>query len=185
MDDARIIELYWQRNETAVRETKAKYGRRCYAIAYNILHDRSDAEECENDTYMDAWNSMPPHKPTALAAFLGAITRRVALDTWRKKTAEKRGGDLTVSLGELEECIPSGKDIDERLTAASLAASINTFLYTLPETECNVFVRRYWHFDSIGSICARYGFGQSKVKMMLLRTREKLQAHLEKEGVFV
>ena len=185
MDDARIIELYWQRSETAVRETKTKYGRRCYQIAYNILHDRSDAEECENDTYMDAWNSIPPHKPTALAAFLGAITRRIALDRWRKRNAQKRGGDLTVSLGELEECIPSEKDMDTRITAASLAASINGFLYTLPEAECNVFVRRYWHFDSIGSICARYGYRQSKVKMMLQRTREKLQAHLEKEDIFV
>ena len=185
MDDERIIDLYWQRKEAAIAETKAKYGRRCYAIAYNILHDRSDAEECENDTYMDAWNSMPPHKPTALAAFLGAITRRISLDKWRRKSAQKRGGEFVLSLNELEECIPDGKSIDDRITTANLAEVLNAFLYTLPETECNVFLRRYWHFDSIGTICARYGFGQSKVKMMLLRTREKLLTYLEKEGIFV
>lgn len=185
MDDERIIDLYWQRKEAAITETKAKYGRRCYAIAFNILHDRSDAEECENDTYLDAWESMPPHKPTALSAFLGAITRRISLDKWRKKSAKKRGGEFTVSLEELEECIPGGKSMDEQISAESLAETINAFLYTLPETECDVFLRRYWYFDSIGSICVRYGFGQSKVKMMLLRTREKLQTHLEKEGFFV
>ena len=185
MDGERIIDLYWQRKEAAITETKAKYGRRCYAIAYNILHDRSDAEECENDTYLDAWESMPPHKPTALSAFLGAITRRISLDKWRRKTAQKRGGEFTVSLEELEACIPDGKGIDEQLSTENLAETINAFLYTLPETECDVFLRRYWHFDSIGSICTRYGFGQSKVKMMLLRTREKLQTHLEKEGFFV
>ncbi|MBQ9132967.1 MAG: sigma-70 family RNA polymerase sigma factor [Clostridia bacterium] len=185
MDDERIIDLYWQRKEAAITETKAKYGRRCYAIAYNILHDRSDAEECENDTYLDAWESMPPHKPTALSAFLGAITRRISLDKWRRKTAQKRGGEFAVSLEELEACIPDGKGIDEQLSTESLAETISAFLYTLPETECDVFLRRYWHFDSIRSICARYGFGQSKVKMMLLRTREKLQTHLEKEGFFV
>ena len=185
MEDERIIELYRERNEEAIAASKAKYGRKCYAIAYNILHDRSDAEECENDTYMAAWNSIPPRNPTALSAFLVAITRRISLDKYRRKHAAKRGGELALSLSELEECIPNGKNIDDRLQAESLAKTISAFLRTLPEPECNVFIRRYWHFDSIGSICARYGYGQSKVKMMLLRTREKLQTYLEKEGIFV
>ena len=185
MDDQTIIDLYWQREEVAITETKAKYGRRCYAIAYNILHDRSDAEECENDTYLGAWRSIPPHKPTALAAFLGAITRQLSLDKWREKNAQKRGGELTISLNELEECIPDGKGIDDAITAMSLGKTISAFLRTLPEVERCVFLRRYWYFDSVGAICARYGFGQSKVKMMLHRTREKLLTYLEKEGIFV
>ena len=185
MDDERIIDLYWHRKEAAITETKAKYGRRCYSIAYNILHDRSDAEECENDTYLGAWNSMPPHKPTALSAFLGAITRQLSLDKWREKKAQKRGGEIVLSLDELEECIPDAKSIDDAITAIGLGKMISAFLRTLPETERCVFLRRYWYFDSISAICARYGFGQSKVKMMLLRTREKLAEHLEKEGIFV
>ncbi len=186
MDDEKIIALYWQRKETAVRETKIKYGRYCYSIAQNILGDREDAEECENDTYLDAWKSMPPAKPRVLSVFLGTITRRIALDRWRCRTAAKRGnGESVLSLCELEECIPAEQTIGDRLDTAQLAEHISVFLRALPEAESNVFLRRYWYCDSVDAICHRYGFGKSKVKMMLLRTREKLRAHLEKEEIFI
>lgn len=186
MNDEKIIALYWQRDENAISETKAKYGRYCYSIAYNILHNSEDAEECENDTYLDAWDCIPPHRPNCFSVFLGTITRRISLDKWRRKNADKRGGGETVvSLGELEECIPSGMSIDCEISANELAVLITEFLRTLPESECNVFLRRYWHFDSVEEICKRYGYGKSKVKMILLRARQKLLAHLEKEGIFI
>jgi len=186
VEDARIVELYWQRDEAALEETQAKYGRYCYGIAMQILHNSEDAAECENDTYLRAWHSIPPHRPRELSAFLGAITRRLSLDKWRYSHADKRGGSqVAVSLHELEECIPDGKAVDETLAAQELAAILSSFLRGLPRTECDVFLRRYWYFDSIEAIGLRYGFGQSKVKMMLKRTRDRLLVRLEKEGVMV
>lgn len=185
MDDERIIELYWQRNENAISETKAKYGKYCYSIAYNILKSNEDAEECENDTYLEAWNSVPPQKPKILSAYLGTITRRKSIDKWRKKTAEKRGGGFQLSLDELENYLSDDKGICDEIIAEEMAKKISEFLRTLPEKECNVFLRRYWYFDSITEICNRYGYGQSKVKMMLKRTREKLFSYLEKEGMLI
>ncbi len=186
MDDEKIINLYWQRDESAISETKLKYGKFCYTIAYRVLHNNEDAEECENDTYLEAWNSMPPQKPSVLSAFLGTITRRKSVDKWRKKMADKRGsGEYELSIYELENCIPDQKSIDEQLAVEELAKIISSFLRELPETERNVFLRRYWYFDSIKEICEKYGFGQSKVKMMLMRTRQKLLACLEKEGIIV
>lgn len=186
MDDERIIALYWARSEDAIKETRNKYGRYCYAIAYKILGNESDAEECESDAYFAAWNSIPPAKPTALSVFLGAITRRLSLDRWRRRYAEKRGGgEIVLSLCELEECIPSGKSIDETIEEKELSAAISDFLRQLPQAESSVFIRRYWYFDSVSDIAGRYGFGESKVKMMLKRTREKLLVYLKKEGIFV
>lgn len=186
MVDDKIVELYWQRDERAIRETRMKYGRYCYSIAYNILHNTEDAQECENDTYLGAWNSMPPQRPSQLSSFLGAISRRVSLDRWRRKSAAKRGGGETaLSMTELEECIPSGKSIEESIDTARLAELISLFLQTLPDDESMVFLRRYWYFDSIDMICKRFGYGESKVKMILFRTRQKLLECLEKEGVFV
>ncbi len=186
MEDERILTLYEKRSETAIRETKKKYGRYCHSIAFGILRSREDAEECENDAYLDVWKSIPPEKPRSLAVYLGSITRRIALDRQRKQNAAKRGGGETVlSLSELDECIPGSMSIDETLSEKALASMLSSFLYTLSETECNVFLRRYWYFDSIKEICARYDFGESKIKSMLMRTREKLRVYLEKEGIFV
>ncbi len=183
MDDEKIINLYWQRDEKAISVTKEKYGKFCYTIAYRILHNREDAEECENDTYLDAWNSMPPQKPSVLSSFLGTITRRKSIDKWRKKNAGKRGGgEYEISIYELENSIHDEKTFDEQLEVEELAKIISLFLRGLPPIERNVFIRRYWYFDSIKEICERCDFGQSKVKTMLLRTRQKLISHLEKEG---
>lgn len=186
MEDSKIVALYWARDEEAIRQTPIKYGRYCYAIAYSILHSREEAEECENDTYLDAWRSMPPHKPQLLSAFLGKITRRISLDKWRRSTAEKRGGgEVSLSLSELTDCISDSKIIDENLQADELAKLIDAFLRTLPHAERSVFLCRYWYFDTVADIAKQFGFGQSKVKTMLLRTRRKLKTYLEKEGITI
>ena len=186
MDDEKIVALYWARNENAIKETQKKYGKYCYSIAYQILGNGSDAEECESDTYFAAWQSIPPAKPSLLSVFLGAITRRLSLDRLRKRHADKRGGgSAEISLWELEECIPSGKSIDDEIEEQVLSAAISDFLRKLPEAEASVFIRRYWYFESVSEIAARYGFGESKVKMTLKRTRDKLLVYLEKEGIFI
>ena len=186
MDDSNIIALYWQRDEAAIAETKAKYGRYCFAIAQNILSDRADAEECEADTYLEAWNKIPPAKPNALSAFLGKITRALAIDRWRRNRAQKRGGgEAELSLEELAECVPDRSSVEEAIGAAELARVISAFLRELPEEECSLFLRRYWYFDSVDALCRRYGMGASKVKMRLLRTREKLRKHLEQEEIIL
>ena len=186
MEDKAIVELYWQRQERAISETKTKYGAYCSAIAWRILNDALDAEECVNDTYLGAWNAMPPHRPTSLNTFLGKITRNLSLKRWRARSAVKRGsGEVTLSLDELEECIPSADSAQEHLEAAELARMLDTFLGGLSEDDRRMFVCRYWYFDSVGDIADRFGFGQSKVKMSLKRTRDKLAIYLEQEGVNV
>ena len=186
MDDKNIIELYRKRDEKAIEETDAKYGNYIYSISYNILRDREDSEECRNDTYLDTWHSIPPAYPNALSAFLATIARRISIDMLRCRKAEKRGGGETLlSMSELDECIPSGKTIDEELDNARLAEVLSNFLSSLPTVECDVFMRRYWYFDTIEEICLGYGFGKSKVKTMLMRTRRKLLSYLEKEGFFI
>ncbi|MGN1111406.1 MAG: RNA polymerase sigma factor [Oscillospiraceae bacterium] len=184
MDDKEIVELYWTRNEAAIGETAARYGRFCYSIAYNILGNNEDAEESVNDTYLDAWNSIPPHRPSVLSAFLGKITRRVSIDRWRKHNAQKRGGgQFTLALDELEECISGGKSVEQAVEAKLLSDVVNSFVKSLPDTERSVFLCRYWYMDSVESIAKEFGFSQSKVKSMLYRTREKLRARLVKEGL--
>ena len=183
MEDEKILALYHARDERAITQTKIKYGKYCRTIAYRILRDIEDAEECENDTYFDAWRAIPPHEPPVFSVFLGMIARRIAIDKLKKKMATRRGaGEALLSLAELDECISDGKSIDEALCEKELAAVISRFLRALDEEECNVFLRRYYHFDTIFEISRRYDFSEGKVKMMLLRTREKLAAYLEKEG---
>lgn len=186
MEDNQIVALYWQRSERAISETAGKYGKYCYTIAYNILYNNEDADESVNDTYMGAWNSMPPNKPDILSAFLGKITRNIALNKWRRKNAQKRGeGQVAVALDELTECIPAGEQVEEKIEAMELARTIDVFLAGLKETERRVFVCRYWYLDPITEICKQFGYSESKVKSMLFRIRNKLQAHLEKEGIFI
>ena len=184
MDDQQIVELYWARDEEAIRHTADRYGQYCYAIAYNILSVREDSEECVNDTYLDAWNSMPPHRPNVLSAFLGKITRRIAIDRWREGRAQKRGGgEMALALDELSECIASQSDVTREVETLEVAAGVQKFLNTLPDTERRIFVRRYWHMESVASLAARFGYGQSRVKSMLHRTRAKLRRYLEEEGL--
>ena len=184
MDDTQIVELYWARKESAIEETEAKYGSYCRSIAGNILQNQDDAEECVNDTWLGAWNSMPPHRPSVLSTFLGKLTRRISIDKWRRTTAKKRGdGQLPLVLSELEDCISDGKSIEEETERKLLAEVIAAFIKSLPETEQKVFLCRYWYMDSVSSIATRFRFSESKVKSMLSRTREKLRVRLEKEGL--
>lgn len=182
MDDNRIVELYWERNEQAVAETAAKYGKYLNSIAYQILSNIQDVEECVNDTYNDAWKSIPPHRPNVLSTYLGKITRRISIDLWRKNSAEKRGGgEVTIALDELEDCVSGTGSIEDELERKELVRIMNRFLMKLPDTERRLFLRRYWGFESISSLTKRFGFSESKVASMLHRTRNKLRKELEKE----
>ena len=186
MDDNSIIELYFARDEQAISETKNKYGKYCLKIAYNVLGNSEDAEECENDTYLGVWNAIPPSRPQIFSAFIGRIARNISLKMLRAKTADKRrSSEAVISLDELGECIPDGQGFADSLEEGELAEIINSFLGSLNATERRVFVCRYWYCDSITDICKQFGFGQSKVKMMLLRTREKLSAYLNERGVLI
>ena len=183
MEDAYIVALYWDRSDSAIPETASKYGGYLSNISYNILSSREDAEECVNDTYLDAWNAMPPHRPSILSTFLGKITRRISIDLWRKKNADKRGGgELPLVLDELEDCVSGSGNVESEIERQELDALFNKFLNALPTTERRVFLCRYWYMDSIQNIAREFGFSQSKVTAMLRRTRAKLRAVLEKEG---
>lgn len=184
MTDARIIELYFERSERAISETDTKYGSYCRSIAYNILRNREDSEESVNDTYLRAWNSMPPERPNILSAFLGKICRRLSIDRWRKTNAEKRGGgEVPLALDELSFCIPgsSGKPAEE-LELKELQRIYERFLSSLPTEERRVFLCRYWYMDTVMEIALRFDYTEAKVRSMLHRTREKFRAVLEKEG---
>ena len=183
MDDRQIVDLYFQRNEQAIRETAKKYGNYCFSIARNILQNTADAEETVNDTYIGAWKSIPPHRPALLSTYLGKITRRLALKRYAASRTRKRGGgEVTLALEELSGCIPSDFDVGARMETAELTKLLNGFVRSLPQPEQQVFLRRYWYLDPIADIALAYGFTQSKVKSMLSRTRKKLHAHLQKEG---
>ena len=183
MDDKQIVDLYFARKEQAIRETAKKYGKYCFAIARNILQNSSDAEETVNDTYMGAWNSIPPHRPAMLSTYLGKITRRLALKRWTANRTQKRGGsEIALALEELAGCIPSDFDVESRINEDELTQILNDFVRNLPNPESHIFLCRYWYLDSIEAIARRFDFSQSKVKSMLSRTRKKLYAHLQKEG---
>lgn len=183
MDDPKIVELYLARDESAISETAAKYGPRLRQIAGRILGDPSAAEECENETYLRAWELIPPHEPrTYLFAFLGRIARHIAIDEYRKAAGKKRQGLVCELTAEMAQCLPSGARAEDGAEADELRRSINSFLTTCTRQQRGIFVRRYWYFDTISEISRRYGFSQSKVKTTLFRLREGLRSHLEKEG---
>ncbi len=183
MEDSRIVELYWDRSERAISETSNKYGKYCYAIAYHILADAEDADESVNDTYLGAWNAIPPYRPSVLSTFLGKITRRISINRWNENRAKKRGrGEVPQALDELSQVIASPDTPEQALDARELAAAVNRFLGALPEPERDLFVCRYWFLAPVAELSGRFGFSLSKTKSMLFRTRQKLKAHLEKEG---
>mgnify|MGYP001071018559 FL=1 len=184
MEDDSIVNLYWARSENAISETSKKYGNYCYSIAYNILGNVEDADESVNDTYLDAWNNIPPHRPSILSTFLGKITRRISIDKWRGRTAEKRGGgEIVLVLDELSDCIPSNQSVEHEVEVAELSQLIDNFVMSLPPMERRVFICRYWYLDPIADIAQRFGFSQSKVKMMLHRQRKNLLNRLEREAL--
>lgn len=186
MNDWEIIALFWAKTESAISATAEKYGKYCHAVAYNILYNHFDAEECVNDTYLGAWNSIPPQKPNRLSAFLGKITRNLALNRYKRNSAAKRGyGQVEIALSELENCIPDIKGVEQASEEALLVSVINRFLYAQTKTRRNIFVLRYWYLYSIGDIADLYGSSESKVKSLLFRMRNELKKILEKEDVYL
>lgn len=185
MDDNKIVELYWQRNEHAIAETAEKYGAYCMKISYNILADKFDSEENVNDTYMQAWNSMPPHRPDRLLAYLSKLTRNLALNRYKAKHTKKRMHDtLAVSLDELSFCTPSKLTVEDEAGIAALGESISDFLRKQDESARKIFVSRYFFCESTDSIANRFGYSKSKVKTTLMRTRNRLKNYLETEGYY-
>ncbi len=183
MDDSRIIELYFERSEEAVAESEKKYGRYCGTIAMNVLGNREDAEECVSDTWLRAWNAIPPAKPRFLKAFLGKITRNLALNVLEKNRAGKRGGgEGTAVLDELEEWVADSGAASWSADHYVLTETLRRFLRELPEEKRIIFIRRYWYMDPVKDIADDLNIGESKVKMTLMRTRKALAEVLEKEG---
>lgn len=184
MDDKSIVALYFTRSEQAIKETDIKYGGYCYSIAHNILGNHEDSEESVNDTYLSAWNVIPPRNPNPLAPFLGRIVRQISIDKWRKKTASKRGGgQILIALDELRECVDHGANVEERIERKELIRKIRIFVADLPDMERKIFVCRYWYMDSKTDIAKRFGFSESKVNSMLHRTREKMRKYLKQEVI--
>jgi RNA polymerase sigma-70 factor (ECF subfamily) len=184
LEDSIILALFNERDESAITETAAKYGGYCRKIALNILKNKEDADECVNDTWLRAWNAIPPHKPTVMSSFLGRITRNLSVDAYEKRAAKKRGGDsLTLIFDELEECLHSNSNVEAEFEAHETGNLISAFLKTVSKESRIVFVRRYWYADSISQISELLAMNENKVKTILFRTRKKLKTELEKEGV--
>ena len=183
MEDSKIVELYWHKNENAIKETNSKYGAYCFAIADNILHNKEDSEECVNDTWLNAWNAMPPQKPTKLQMFLAKITRNLSFNRFNARSAEKRGGgEIVLVLDELAECLASESDVISEYEAKELGQCIRRFVCSLPERDGNVFVRRYFFTEPVAEIAKRYDLTENNVMVILSRTRTKLKKNLIKEG---
>lgn len=182
MDDSKIVELYFSRNEEAITRTQLKYGRYCQSIAYGILRSDEDAKECENDTYLRAWNAIPPQRPLRLSAFLGRITRNLALDRYDVSTAKKRAAADPLPLDEIAECVPDTSDTpmsDEN----ALREAINGFLGSLPTRTRIVFMRRYWYFSTVEEIARDLEMSESNVKVTLMRTRTRFKEYLTRKGI--
>ena len=182
MEDKQIVDLYFERSESAIAETDKKYGRYCHYIAYHILENDEDAKEIVNDTYLKAWNTIPPSRPDPLKPYVGMISRQLSIDRYEEYHAQKRAGQVALVLDELAECIPDndgGEDIGE---CVALREALNKFVLSLRGKAQNVFVRRYWYSSSISEIAKDYNMKESHVTVLLLRTRKKLKEFLHKEG---
>ena len=184
MDDLMIIKLYFERNEQAINETDAKYGRLCFGIANNVLADNEDAEECVNDTYLSVWNQIPPTRPNNFRSFLCKIVRNLSLKKLDYNLALKRNRNMTISFSELEDILQDNSIYDE-LEYKELGKIISDFLWQEKEDSRNVFIRKYYFFDSVSDIARRYSFTENKVKSMLYHSRNRLKEHLKKEGIEV
>ena len=186
MDDDKIIDLYWDRSEVAISHTANKYGRYCHYISYNILYNVEDAEECVNDTYLGAWESMPPQRPNNLSTFLGKITRNLSLNRYKFYNAKKRGlGQIELVLSELDDCIPAPDNVAQATDEMILVESIDCFLYNQSDIKQKIFVRRYWYLHPIKNIAEQFEMTENKVTSMLFRMRNELRLYLEKEGIML
>lgn len=183
MEDVQIVDLYWARNENAIAESDRKYGRMLRSVSFSLLSNREDAEECVNDTYLDAWGAMPTERPTFLGAFLSRITRRISIDRYRREHRQKRGGVNTLE-EELTECVPDrGEDLFRQYESGRLQKSLDRFLAGLPQEKRVLFVRRYFFSQSVSELAERMGMSESNVKTTLYRIREALRRQLEEEDL--
>ena len=186
MTDERIVALFWERSENAIEETSRAYGHYFHHIAFGILCNSEDAKEIVNDTYLKAWNTIPPQRPNHLKAFLGRITRQLSINRLEHNTAQKRAGNqYWIALEELNGCVPNQDTGEDLADLIALRDSLNQFLHSLPLEARRVFIRRYWHMHSIGEIAADFSMSESKVKSLLMRTRKKLKQHLTEGGFSV
>jgi RNA polymerase sigma-70 factor (ECF subfamily) len=185
VEDLKIVELYWERDERAISQTEKKYGKYCHSIALGILRNELDAEECVNDVYLRVWESIPPHRPDRLPSFIGKITRNVSINRYIRDRAQKRNGFTEVIFDEVAEIIPDPQSASDAMDDQILSDAINAFLATLPKRTRIIFVRRYWYMSTVADIADALGLSESNVKVTLLRTRKKLRAYLLKEGINV
>ena len=184
MEDSQIIELYFARDESAIQASQEKYEPYCLAVAQNILGEQRDAEECVNDTWLRSWNAMPPHRPARLSAFLGKITRNLALNRWRsRRSARRGGGEVPLALAELEECLSGGSTPEEELDAKALTQAVTAYLRGQSPLKRAVFIRRYWYLNTVPVIARQMAMSESKVKSMLHRMRVELREKLGEEGL--
>ena len=183
MDDEQIVSLYWLRNEAAIRETETKYDRYLTKIAYNILADHEDSRESVNDTYLAAWESMPPQRPSVLSAYLAKLTRRISIDRFRYRTRSKRlGSEYAISLNELGDCVSGGNTTEEIVNVKLLADAIGIYLRAQSREARTAFLARYYFLDPVKEVAAQLGISESKCKTLLHRTRAGLKDYLQKEG---
>lgn len=183
MEEKQIVDLFWERNTAAIRETAAKYDGYCKMIARNILGNDEDAEECVNDAYLRVWNSIPPNRPAVFSAYLGKITRGLAFDRYRRAHAEKRGGgEIPLVLEELEACLSSPNSVEREYDKKELICEINAFLNTLPQVQCRIFLCRYWYALPVSEIAVRFNMSENRVSVTLHRLRAKLKKHLTERG---
>ena len=186
MEDEQIVALYWDRDESAIRETERKYDRYLTKIAYNILNNLEDSRESVNDTYLAAWDSMPPHRPSALSAYLAKLTRRISIDCFRYRTRDKRlASEYAVSLSELGDCVSAGNTTEELVNVKLLADAIGIYLRLQSKEARTAFLGRYYFLDSVKEVAAYCGMSESKCKSLLHRTRLGLKDYLTKEGFFL
>ena len=185
MEDSAIIELYWARNEDAITQTNVKYGTFCRRLAFNVLSSNEDSEECVNDTWHRAWDTMPPQQPDSLRAYLGRIVRNLSISRLRQRTAQKRGGGLEVMLSELGDCLPAPHSVEQETEAKELAQLISIWLRSLSADDRAVFIRRYWYGDSLNDLSREWGCTANQMAKRMQRLRRALKARLEQEGMCV
>ncbi len=182
MEDIQIVDLYWQRDETAIEKTDEKYGKLCYRLANNILQQNEDSEECVNDTYMKIWNSIPNDRPNYFSAYICTITKRLALDKMRYLKRNRRYSPYDVSIDELRDIVSGRETPEDELMARMAIKSVNHFLEGLSTRNRNVFIRRYWYYDSVEDISEMFNMKQNTVATILFRTRKALKEYLRKDG---
>ncbi len=183
MEDEQILKLYWDRDERAITETRTKYGSYCFTVANNILENTQDAEECVSDTWMHAWQAIPPARPSRFRLYLAKITRNLAFDCCWKNAADKRGGgNIAAVLEELSECVADTAAVEDEVLSQELRGIIHAFLRELDLRDRQLFLRRYFYAETVSGIAAEFHMKENTVSVILGRTRKKLQKHLQKEG---